>query len=293
MKQLQIVDGIKNRYLKIDRALKRVIKNFAEKDIHLFRLEVKKLRSFLRLASVAKGKSSSLKLPKKLHSFYNAIGVIRNLQLQKQSIEELKSVEYSIFQEPYLNFIKNEIDERTVSASKKVNCKKPFGGGRRKLLKRSPDELKQKSIQKFTREKLKALSKLMQPSSLSDEALHAVRKILKDILYTWSFTKERTTLPSIVTLSKEEINTIIEMLGEFQDQCVGLDLLHKHYKPQQTEPNVREAWRNLENTWWREKEIKRKAIHTLFHKQFTLSLTESSRHDEPISMESIKMNGAK
>lgn len=85
----------------------------------------------------------------------------------------------------------------------------------------------------------------MEPSSLSDESLHSVRKLLKYNLYTWSFTEELTDIPSSVLLSKKDLNSITKILGGFQDKCVGLDLLHTHYKKQQTSQKERTAWRRF------------------------------------------------
>lgn len=59
----------------------------------------------------------------------------------------------------------------------------------------------------------------------NDEALHSIRKFLKNHLYNWKFVQ-----PYMVKLSpgfnqEEEIRTIIEMLGNFRNKCIDLTLL--------------------------------------------------------------------
>ncbi len=270
MKHLELVKTVKKRFAKIDDALKNVVKDFDANDIHLFRIEVKKLRSFLRLVSAGGGKHSRQKLPNKLYGFYCSIGVIRNLQIQKKNIEELDNPEYSSLTKYYLDYIHNKIGRHIEELRTFGKGKRQFSKGRQEIIKNLPSRLKLKSIRKFTGDKLKTLTNLMKPSSLSDESLHSVRKTLKDILYTWSYTNEKTAIPSVVVMSKKDIRSITTLLGNFQDKCVGLDLLHAHYKKQLTNLNERLVWRKLENKLWNEKESDRENIHKVFQKEFHL-----------------------
>lgn len=51
MKHIKIKNIIKNVYARINLLLEQVILHFNEEEIHLFRVEVKKLRAFMRLVS--------------------------------------------------------------------------------------------------------------------------------------------------------------------------------------------------------------------------------------------------
>lgn len=273
---MELIHTIEKCYTKIDTALKSVIKDFAIEDIHLFRLEVKKLRSVIRLAGVASRKSTRQKLPKKMHTFYNAIGVIRNLQIQHQTIEKLNQEKYSLLTKPYLNFISENIEEQKELTKRLVKEKKHFAKEKKDFLKCLPTKLTRKSIRKFNSNNVQALATLMTPPTLSDESLHSIRKLLKIIMYTWSYTCEHTANLSKMMMSKEDIKLITKILGDFQDKCIGLDLLHEHYKKQQGSQSERIAWRRLETKWWNEKENARLKIHALFQKyllQFTPPLT--------------------
>lgn len=263
---MELVHIIKKQYAKIDKALKSVIKDFNVADIHLFRLEVKKLRSVIRLARTARRKSAKRNLPEKLHIFYDAIGVIRSLQIQHQSIEKLNLKKYSLLTKPYLNFISESIEEQKALTKRLMKGKRHFKKEKKDLLKWFPSKLARKSIVKFISNNLQALAILMKPPSLSDESLHAIRKLLKIIMYTCSYTKEHTANPATEMMSKEDLKSITKILGDFQDMCTGLDLLHAHYKKQQGSQNERIAWRRLETKWWNEKERARLEIYELFQK---------------------------
>jgi CHAD domain-containing protein len=266
---------VRKRYDKIDKALKRLTTSFAPEDIHRFRLQVKKLRSYLSLAGTGKQKSNRLKLPTKLHQFYHVIGFVRNLQLQQQRITPLDHAQYSNFITHYLLLISKDIDYGIVQAMRIVRRKKTFTKERDRLLAHLPSKLKKATCQKFTRQHLEELKELLQPSSLSDDALHAVRKLLKDVLYTWHYTnKVKSSIPVPEWMSMEEISTIIKMLGSFHDKCEALDLLHIHYKQQESDSDQRLMWRMLENSWWQEKEIERVDIHTHLQKELALLLPE-------------------
>jgi len=276
---------VRKRYAKIDKALKRVVPGFAPEDIHQFRLQVKKLRSYLGLVATVKQKGIWLKLPTKLHQFYIAIGAVRNLQLQQQRISPLFNERFSPVLTPYLHFISASMDNAVARAKKLARRKKNFAKERDKLVKQLPSKLRPATSRKFIRHRIDKLKALMQPSSLSDESLHFVRKLLKDILYTWPYTtKKNSGIPEQELMSREEIDSIIKVLGSFRDKCEGLDLLHVHYKQQQSGSNQRLMWRRLENTWWHERELERVSIHHLFHKEFALLLHAEQFHEHALPL---------
>lgn len=58
-------------------------------------------------------------------------------------------------------------------------------------------------------------------------ALHIIRKILKDILYNWRYTKHANLPPAIST--KEKLKSITSALGDFIDKYVQLTFFYKHH----------------------------------------------------------------
>lgn len=275
MKHRKLINTVKKKYRKIDQLLNEVIIDFGSDNIHLFRLEVKKLRSLLQFSCAAKKKT--INIPKKLRSFYHALGIIRSLQIQYQSIKDITHVACDSLKKTYLDFISVAIEKKLTETRKSITHKSPFAKEKRVLLSQLPNGIKQKVIRRFTAQHVSTLTYLMQPAYLSDKSLHTIRKLLKDILYTWALTAEPTALPSAIIMSKEEVHYVTEILGSFQDKCTGLDLLHAHYKKQHLSLQERHLWRSLENHWWLERERARENIHALFQKEcFTKILLDQS-----------------
>ncbi|MEO5977813.1 MAG: CHAD domain-containing protein [Chryseolinea sp.] len=263
MKHKQLVNDISKRYKKLDEDFERLIPDFGKEDIHSFRLQVKRLTSLLHLTATGKKKFTHPPISKNLLSFYGMIGEIRNLQLLRERIKKLPHEEYSRLQIPYLAFIDSMIEDQQRKALKHGENKKHFSIDRSKTIE-ALGHLKQKHIQKFADKCLASFSTLTFPAYLSDDAIHATRKILKDMLYTWSFTSKNRIGTSVVMMDKNEIIAMIKILGEFHDKCACLDMLHSHYKSQQIRPKLRNLWRRIENKWWNEKENMRAVIRKLF-----------------------------
>lgn len=61
--------------------------HFRDEDIHKFRVEVKKLRAFLRLIALGIKNPKDLKLPKKLKEINTTAGAIRDIHLHLRRME--------------------------------------------------------------------------------------------------------------------------------------------------------------------------------------------------------------
>lgn len=110
---------------------------------------------------------------------------------------------------------------------------------------------------------------VLEPFSTSDESLHSIRKLLKDLLYTWPYIKQEASvmLPAAMFSCQEDITSITKLLGDFQDMRAGLNLLHVDYIDQETNERERILLRDIEREWWKEKEITREEIHKMFQKR--------------------------
>src|SRR5450631_361805 len=76
------------RLEKLNKYLHKTGGRFRAKPIHSFRLEVKKLRSFLKMITVS---VNTMSIPKRLKKLYKLLGKIRLIQLQRQAILETTS----------------------------------------------------------------------------------------------------------------------------------------------------------------------------------------------------------
>jgi len=269
MKRPNLEDILKNRFLKINLGLAKVIKKFDLKDIRLFRVEVKKLRAMLRLIEAGNG-IKELELPKKLHRFYNEVGAIRTFRLQQKRIDrtELK-IKPDIRQKAYLTLLTAKSKHSISHARSIVKGKNPFKRGEKQLEKQIPQTLEIAGMREFTWAEVNSLKNLLGSAFTSDESLHSIRKLFKDILYTWPYIQKevRAILPSAIFCSREDLDFIAKRLGKFQDACTSLDLLREDSPGLGNDKKEQSFLKMLEKTWLMEKDRLRSEIHDLFQKR--------------------------
>src|SRR6478672_10524069 len=86
MKEHAINGVLHTRLKKIQGHFHQLQESFDTEAIHDFRLEVKKLRGFLRLLQAGLSPGSQLKIPPHLKAIYEATGQIRNIQLHLEAM---------------------------------------------------------------------------------------------------------------------------------------------------------------------------------------------------------------
>jgi CHAD domain-containing protein len=214
-----------NRFKKINAIVRDMSWSSGTEDIHRFRVKVKKLRGFLRLIQRGLKHPDDLKIPKDLKKLYDISGSIRSLQLQRQNIKRIIVEKGYGLPECYLNMLDRWEAARANRARALMTEKKHFKKSELNTVDTLPGELKKKSIKKFLQESVAKLDELQKLDSPSDESLHMVRKLLKDILYTWRYIKKETVLVFSCFPGKENILLATDLLGDFHDICVGINLL--------------------------------------------------------------------
>src|SRR5258706_15419279 len=90
---------IRYKFKKANKSLRKVGKNFQPKDIHEFRVEVKRLKALFELFSAGLNDDNKIKIPRRFRKMYKIMGEIRITQLQ---------------------------EDRVVSTLKKLHLKMPF-----------------------------------------------------------------------------------------------------------------------------------------------------------------------
>ena len=68
-------------------------KRFTEHAIHLFRIDFKKLRAFVRLLRAASPRAEQLKIPHRFKKMYSIAGNIRDVQLTTKLLRKNISIE--------------------------------------------------------------------------------------------------------------------------------------------------------------------------------------------------------
>ena len=291
MKRTEMVHIIRNSFKKINKAFRSLTFHFEmedllnPEDLHSFRVEAKKLRAFLGLAGMAGSKN--IKLPKKLHSFYRIIGKVRNIQLQQQRIQKTLTARVedpSAYAIPniYLKLLSTEASGNRILAGSMAKDKTGFQKEERRIIARLPAHPGKTFVEKFVDLQAKKIRDLVAPplptdkslytdeSFHIDESLHAVRKILKDLLYTWAYTEQYVAkkFPTSPPLTHKDIQALTVSLGDIQDSRIAIELLQPAYTNRVSHERERTHLLDVRVEWQEEKERKERELYILLRKTF-------------------------
>jgi CHAD domain-containing protein len=229
MKQRTIISMLKKRCRNLHRHYQDLLEDFAVEAIHDFRLEVKKLRAFLRMLNACATSKGNLRITKELRAFYGAVGEVRCLQLQEELVNQFcKEAGYAA-PVHYLSALLGMESEAKVKVREAAMLFQAEIYHRR-LLKAAKGRKFTGVADSFAAEKTKELVGCLSAVSLQDEDLHGVRKILKDLLYVWYWIAPFLSgAMEGQVLTRQYFVTLTEKLGDFQDMCTALTLLAPAY----------------------------------------------------------------
>src|SRR6185312_1729733 len=179
-------------------------------DIHRFRVEIKKLRAFLRL--VKPGQRHVL--PTHLREYYRSLGAIRNLQLQELRL--LDAATDDLRRLPvYSGLLRSQLSVALRQANGLASdVLLPHAQSR--ALEDLPAELGTETIRDFLWKASTGIQSLMAPDAmLTDRNMHELRKILKDLNYNQKYVAHESAhiLPPALTAGKEKIEPLLVLLG--------------------------------------------------------------------------------
>lgn len=229
MKHSEIRHVLESRFEKIDEFLDKMIKHFDSEDIHDFRVEIKKVRAFMRLAATRLPGPEELKMPYHIKSLYRHAGIIRNLQLQQHRIFEFIKEKETRQPFQYLKILSNH-EEEWKQKIKEIYNLKALKAEEEAIVTTLRFKAGKTTIESYIQNRVEEFKSLMAVREYSDEELHQLRKILKDILYTLPFTGDYFfSFFKCELQTKEDIKSLTDLLGEFQDACISLKLLEPFY----------------------------------------------------------------
>jgi CHAD domain-containing protein len=256
MKQKIITSVIKKRFNTIQAYITQMMVDFEEEAVHDFRTEIKKLRAFLRLLNTAR--NNQVSISKKIKVYYWYAGNIRNLQLHIKSINEWQGDKPAV----YLASVNKQV-ESLQGALRSLHSPSNFDDPK-KIIHNWKAKPARPFVKKFVYEKVDEFSQLLTQIK-EDEILHAILKLLKDLLYNWKYVKEYTSLLPAAISTKKQIAAITEILGEFCDRNVGIHLLET-YTLANPHPVDKDILRLIMNKWDTEKtELRLKVYSMLDH----------------------------
>lgn len=195
--------------------------------IKSYRVQIKKMRAFLRLIAMEAKDPKRLGLPKKLREQFKSGGKLRDLGLLEKRIEGAKAGK------PGIQYETGNLFEDVSRQSKKIEKKSlslnDFENAENKLALHLPPRYTTITLKRFLNEKMAAIRAIIARGKFTDKELHEIRKILKDILYTLKLYRENLKMDlGFQFWNSEELKKVKlleERLGAYNDNCNSLMFL--------------------------------------------------------------------
>lgn len=224
MKKSERIRILDKRCRHLQKHKEQLLAGFGAESNHAFRVEVKKLRAFLRLLRFSQPQADGLHLPKSFHEFYQAVGTIRSIQIQKQWVETACKEMACSMPAGYTEVLSRK--EKEAIHCVKMKAKEiDLQAIRHQLVKAVQGTWHKKHAEAFVQKKREKLLAYLAAVTLSDEMLHNIRKLLKDLLYVWPWIELEMAeaFPSRY-FTKETCLQLANRLGTFQDSCTVIAL---------------------------------------------------------------------
>jgi hypothetical protein len=193
--------------------------HYKKNTIHLFRLDIKKLRAFYRLLSMETTDGKDLKLPRPLKKMYSGVGKIRDLQQQKTNVEAFARTK-GIALSYLLTQLKHELKKQSAKKSFLLP-KKFFAQQAEKTNSILPEQFTAETLRYFFLQKMEAIRLVTEKGRFEDDELHAIRKNITDILYVSDvYTADiKSTLPLLFWAAGEQkrMEALAKDLGKYND----------------------------------------------------------------------------
>jgi len=251
---------IQQFFKRLNISMTLIKKDFDSAAIHDFRVDVKKLRSFIKLLALEPKAAKDLMLPPGIKKLYTLCGKIRDIQLQQLRMKEAFK-DYNQLDE-FENLLNNEMNRWM----KKVNIAlryRPLLDAEQKLPGNLPDRLSRGSIQQFFRQKKENMCTIISVGFFIDDELHSIRKNIKDIIYINKLLVGNVGMPvKAMQWDKAEIKRaelLAQELGRYNDYCFALSFL-KSDRLKTIKSKERKSIQIIRKEWKLEKRLKRKEI---------------------------------
>jgi CHAD domain-containing protein len=259
MTQTEIENIIRDIVSELERICGKLHGQFKKNDIHDLRVEIKKLRAFLRLLALEITYPENLNLPRNLKGIYSVAGKVRELQLQLARIRAEQSEKEKFT--GYTSELKKEVNRRKKELS--INLEHElFKKIELKILSRLPSNLDPSTVEKFFHQKIKNIKLLLTASIIEDENLHSTRKNIKDLIYIHHIL-ENSSLNNLPFLwDKDKLGKIEDLaseFGTFNDLCIALYLLRWDWL-HELKPAEKKHLEALKVKWKLEKEVNKKNL---------------------------------
>jgi CHAD domain-containing protein len=194
---------------------RKIGKDFDKDAIHDFRVAVKSLRSFLRLTGWAPQQPGPT-LTRKFKRLYHIAGAIRDTQLEM----EVMAAELPLIPQ-YLNKL-HMVLARQKREWEKHYSKKTLNKLQDRLNNHNYGDLKVAVLADFLNQRFAAIDEIGRKPAPTDNQVHTIRKLAKDILYTTKLAKKNwgAAKHQSEAISRKQLNKLVDEIGDYNDQRI-------------------------------------------------------------------------
>lgn len=222
MKYYELEDIVVSHFESLENAASSLDKHMDKESIHKFRTEYKKLRAWLRLTDDCVAAPAIIGINEDLKDNYKHLGEVRDRQIHRERIKT-KTNGHPIQPKKYLSQLEDEMDEYFGS----IDLKQVPGTVKenRSVL---PGEVQHKdrecSVENYINSKWQSVAQIITEYDFTDENIHKIRKLLKDIFYI-CFKGGLKMDSAVLVLNKEQLKSLLDLLGDHQDCVTAMALL--------------------------------------------------------------------
>jgi CHAD domain-containing protein len=168
----------------LEALIKDALRDFDEELIHSLRLEVKKMKAYMRLLKTTGSRFDYKKNVKNLFPFYKDLGFVRETQLQKNKIETLNMSLKPSFKKKFFQLLADDLEEREDRLLRHFdeNTIKDFKKVQRKI-KSALKGLSASDFKMYLKKRTNKLKNQIQKMDLSEDKMHNLRSTIKEIKY--------------------------------------------------------------------------------------------------------------
>lgn len=219
-----LLQAVIKRLKKVGRLARGLAPDFDAEVIHDLRTGIKKLRAYLRLADTA-GDDRFSRLPKKFRKVYGAAGSIRDAQMQLQSLvtdDDKKAPGFALWLAGRI--ATGQQHWEAVYRPKRIRRL------REQVMGFSLPQLEISTLTGFFQQRIEIICTTGTADDPDDEALHEVRKTVKDLLYVadWCEKHWPEGYAAITPFRLPDLKPLSDAAGKYNDGFVGLTFLRTY-----------------------------------------------------------------
>jgi CHAD domain-containing protein len=205
----------KKRVKQVREILQNLSSDFSPEKIHMLRIEIKRIKALLLLASHTTKSFNARKYFKPFKSIFEKAGEIRSVQIERALLEKYIPDNNDIYVQ---KLQKRELEKRT-EVNEWVD-KKCFIKGTKKGLGSILNSIDEKHVNRFLKKEAEKLAILMDMEIFCEKNLHEIRTRLKTFYFI-----AKTTYPDLVI--PDPWNKFVELLGIWHDEQMTIEHLRK------------------------------------------------------------------